>query len=160
MAHRDIYLKIESIDGYSPVEPMEKAAPPVYYKRDCFRNPGHEDGTISDSEADARRLRAVVYRGYTDSSYLVPVTNKIIDEDINEPIYSHRIPGTVIYAYPGEQLHLHVLNGDVVSHSLHLHGLRYGIDSDGEKFILSFSSAAQSSTLSPNPIANCLARAK
>lgn len=131
MSHRDIYLKIEAIEGYSPVEPMEKAAPPIGYKRDCFRNKGHEDGTIPDSEADARRLRAVVYREYTDATYLVPVSNKLVNADINEPVFNRRVPGTVLYASPGETLRIHVLNGDVVAHSLHMHGLQYGVDSDG-----------------------------
>jgi hypothetical protein len=131
MSHRDIYLKIEPITGYSPVEPMEKAAPPIQYKRDCFRNADHKDGTIPDAEVNARRLRALVYREYTDASYLVPVTNKIINEDINEPIYSRRVPGTVIYTTPGEHLHIHVLNADLEAHSLHMHGLQYVLDSDG-----------------------------
>jgi len=131
MSHRDVYLKIEPITDYSPVEPMEKAAPPIQYKRDCFRNPDHEDGTIPESEVNARRLRALVYREYTDASYLVPVTNKIVNEDINEPIFSRRVPGTVIYTTPGEHLYIHVLNCDLDGHSLHVHGLEYGIDSDG-----------------------------
>jgi len=32
---------------------------------------------------------------------------------------------------PGERLRIHVRNADSISHSFHLHGLRYGIDSDG-----------------------------
>jgi len=110
---------------------MGKAAPPIQYKRDCFRNMNHENGAIPEAEVDARRLRAVVYREYTDATYLVPVTNKIVNEDINEPIFSRRVPGTVIYTTPGEELHIHVYNADIQAHSLHMHGLRYGIDSDG-----------------------------
>ena len=45
MVVRDIYLKIEPIPEYSPVEPSGHAA--ANYRRDCMRNPGHEDGTIS-----------------------------------------------------------------------------------------------------------------
>jgi plastocyanin len=41
------------------------------------------------------------------------------------------VPGTVIYAHPGDRLLIHVLNSDTTPHSFHLHGLSYGIDSDG-----------------------------
>ncbi len=131
MATRDIYLKIERIDGYSPVAPQDKVAPPMEYKRDCMRNPGHEDATIPDSEVKARAVDAVVYREYEDPGYLIPKVDKLIESDINEPIYSHRVPGTVIYAHPGDRLRVHVLNCDTMPHSFHTHGLAYGIDSDG-----------------------------
>ena len=58
MATRDIFLKIEAIAGYSPVEPDDHVSPPIQYRRDCMRNPGHEDGTIPDDEVNARRLTA------------------------------------------------------------------------------------------------------
>src|SRR5262249_53610848 len=48
-----------------------------------------------------------------------------------EPAFTRRVPGTVIYAHPGDWLRIHVKNADGVPHSFHLHGLRYGIDSDG-----------------------------
>src|SRR5262249_17985805 len=48
-----------------------------------------------------------------------------------EPVFTHRVPGTVIYAHPGRRLHIHVLNADAMPHSFHVHGLHYGIDSDG-----------------------------
>jgi len=51
--------------------------------------------------------------------------------DVNEPAYTRRVPGTVIYAQPGDILRIHVKNADITPHSFHLHGLRYGIDSDG-----------------------------
>jgi FtsP/CotA-like multicopper oxidase with cupredoxin domain len=41
------------------------------------------------------------------------------------------VPGTVVYAHPGDRLFIHVLNSDTDPHSFHLHGLSYGIDSDG-----------------------------
>ncbi len=128
---RHIYLKIERIEGYSPVRPQEKVAPPMQYGRDCMRNEGHENGLIPEAEIQARSLTAVVYREYLDSGYLVPKTNKLILADINEPAYNHRVPGTVIYTRPCERLKVHVWNCDDVAHSLHVHGLRYGIDSDG-----------------------------
>lgn len=126
---RHIYLKIEEIAGYSPVEPSSHAA--ANYRRDCMYNTGHEDGTIPLSEVNARRLDALIYREYLDPDYLIPKPDKLILADVNEPIYPHRVPGTVIYTRPGERLHIHVLNGDVMPHSFHLHGLKYGLDSDG-----------------------------
>ena len=128
---RDIYLKIERIEEYSPVQPQEKSVPPIEYGRDCMRNKGHEDGTIPEAEIAARSLTALVYREYLDPDYLVPKVDKLVHADINEPVFDRRVPGTVIYTRPGETLCIHVLNGDTESHSLHLHGLVYGIDSDG-----------------------------
>lgn len=43
---QDEYLKIEKLLEYSPVDPEPGGA--YSYRRDCFRRPGHEDGTISD----------------------------------------------------------------------------------------------------------------
>jgi FtsP/CotA-like multicopper oxidase with cupredoxin domain len=131
MALRDIYLKIEPVSGYSPVEPDDHVSPPVQYRRDCMRNMGHEDASIPDDEVAARRLTALIYREYLDPQYLVPKPDKLVAADINEPAFSRRVPGTVIYARPGDWLRIHVKNGDVTPHSFHVHGLRYGIDSDG-----------------------------
>ena len=128
---RDIYLKIERIENYSPVRPEEKAPPPIQYGRDCMRFEGHEDGSIPEAEIEARAMTAVVFREYLDAGYLFPKTDKLIAADINEPVYSHRVPGTVIYTRPCERLRIHVWNCDDSPHSLHVHGLRYGIDSDG-----------------------------
>ncbi|MBL8342686.1 MAG: DUF1929 domain-containing protein [Rubrivivax sp.] len=128
---RHIYLKIERLEHYSPVRPQEKVVPPVRYGRDCMRNHGHENGLIPNAEIEARALDAVIYREYLDSAYLVPKSAKLIDADVNEPSWAHRVPGTVIYTHPGQRLKVHVWNGDDVPHSLHVHGLRYGIDSDG-----------------------------
>ena len=69
MAKRDVYLKIERLDGYSPVKPMEKVLPPQQYGRDCMRNMGHMMGIIPDAEIEARRLNALVYREYEDADY-------------------------------------------------------------------------------------------
>ena len=131
MAIRDIYLKIEQIPNYSTVEPEVKTMLPKAYRRDCMRNPGHEDTAIPQSEIDARRLTAIVYREYLDPNYLIPKPDKIVPADVNEPVFSRRVPGAVIYTQPGERLKIHVLNGDTMSHSMHVHGLKYGIDSDG-----------------------------
>jgi plastocyanin len=128
---RDIYLKIETIPGYSPVEPDDHVTPPIRYRRDCMRNMGHEDGTIPADEVAARRLTALIYREYLDAGYLIPKPDKLVAADVNEPAFTRRVPGTVIYASPGEWLRIHVKNADVVPHSFHIHGLRYGIDSDG-----------------------------
>lgn len=128
---RHIYMKIERIENYSPVMPQEKAVPPVQYGRDCMRGDGHENALIPQVEIDARSLSAVVYREYIDSGYLIPKPASLIAADINEPAYSHRVPGTVVYTRPCQRLKIHVWNTDDVPHSLHVHGLRYGIDSDG-----------------------------
>src|SRR6266498_1434465 len=131
MAARNIYLKIEQIANYNPVNPEPKPAPPRAHQRDCMRNPGHDDGTIPPSEVSARALSALIYREYLDSAYLFPKPDKLVIADINEPLFYSRVPGTVIYAHPGDRLLIHVLNGDSDPHSFHLHGLSYGIDSDG-----------------------------
>jgi plastocyanin len=128
---RNIYLKIERIADYSPVEPDDHVSPPIQYRRDCMRNQGHEDGTIPADEVAARRLTALIYREYLDPQYLVPKPDKLIAADINEPAFPRRVPGTVIYARPGVWLRIHVKNADGAPHSFHIHGVRYGIDSDG-----------------------------
>lgn len=128
---RHIYLKIERIDDYNPVMPQDKVAPPLQYGRDCMRGHGHDSGVIPPAEIDARRVPAVVYREYLDSGYLIPKPDKLIAADVNEPAYNHRVPGTVIYTRPCERLKVHVWNDDDEPHSLHVHGLTYGIDSDG-----------------------------
>ena len=51
-----VYLKIETIQGYCPVEPDDHTSPPIVYRRDCMRNMGHEDGAIPDDEVSARRM--------------------------------------------------------------------------------------------------------
>ena len=61
----------------------------------------------------------------------IPNTAPIVSADINEPRYDRRVPGAVLYAEPGERLFIHVLNADDFPHSFHIHGLVYGIDSDG-----------------------------
>lgn len=104
MAIRDIYLKIETIPGYSPVEPDDHVSPPIRYRRDCMRNMGHEDGTIPQDEVAARRLSALIYREYLDAHYLFPKPDKLVAADVNEPAFIRRVPGTVIYARPGEWL--------------------------------------------------------
>ncbi len=131
MATRDIYLKIETIPGYCPVRPEDHSPPPREYGRDCMRNPGHEDTTIPAAEINARTLTALVYREYLDPGYVVPKPDKLVAADVNEPVFDHRVPGTVIYCRPGDRLRIHVLNWDTHPHSFHLHGLSFGIDSDG-----------------------------
>ena len=128
---RHIYLKIERIEHYSTVFPHDHPIAPAEYGRDCMRGQGHENGLIPQAEIDARAVPAVVYREYLDSGYLIPKPDKLIAADVNEPPYTHRVPGTVIYTRPCQRLKIHVWNTDDVPHSLHMHGLRYGIDSDG-----------------------------
>lgn len=129
MNARHIYLKIEPLTNYTPVAPDD--AEHHKHRLDCMRNMDHEDGTIPPSEIDRRRLDALVYREYLDANYTILKTDPLIPEDVNEPSAERRIPGTVIYAQPGERLYIHVYNADAEPHSFHLHGLHYGIDSDG-----------------------------
>jgi hypothetical protein len=74
MALRDVYLKIETILGYSPVEPDDHVSPPIQYRRDCMRNMGHEDGTIPADEVSSlsipttgRRMRSGTISAATSS---------------------------------------------------------------------------------------------
>lgn len=126
---QDVYLKIERIDNYSPVDPDPDHT--YAYRRDCFRRAGHEDGTITEDEAQLRALTAVVYRPYTDSTYSTVDSTPLIAADLAEPPVERRVPGVVIYTKPGRRLRIHVLNDDRDPHSLHMHGIQYGIDSDG-----------------------------
>ncbi len=125
---RDIFLKIEPLNSYSPLAPLTCAR---HYGRDCMFGEGHEAGRVTPQEIFGSSLEALVYREYLDPDYTIPNTKKIIEADANEPPWNRRVPGAVLYAKPGERLYIHVLNGDTDCHSFHLHGLRYGIDSDG-----------------------------
>lgn len=128
-ARRDVFLKIEPLTGYSPLAPVACSR---RWGRDAMFGTGHELGRVQPSEIEATALDALVYREYADGHYSVPVTGKLIEADVNEPPWDRRIPGSVLYARPGERLFIHLLNGDPDDcHSFHLHGLRYGIDSDG-----------------------------
>ena len=73
MAHRDVYLQIESLPGYSPLAPVRCAR---HYGRDCMRNPGHEIGRVTPQEIFSTTFDAVVYRQYHDAAYSSPVTTK------------------------------------------------------------------------------------
>lgn len=126
---QNIYLRIERIPNYSPVDPAPGGA--YQYRLDCFRRAGHEDGTITQDEANLRSLTAVVYRTYTDATYSTIDPTPLIATDISEPPADRRVPGVVIYTRPGRRLRIHVQNNDIAPHSLHMHGLKYGISSDG-----------------------------
>lgn len=129
MAHRDIYLRIEPVEDYSPLAPECCSR---RWGNDCMRNPGHELGRVTAEEIFSTTLIAMVYRQYTDHTYSTPVTDKIVAADANEPPWHQRVPGCVLWAEVGDTLAIHVKNADPDNcHSFHLHGLRYGIDSDG-----------------------------
>ena len=126
---RDIFLKIESLLSYSPVAPVACAR---HFGRDCMFNSGHESGRIPAQEILGSTADGLVYREYLDSHYTTPNKAKLIEADVNEPPWDRRIPGCLLYAKPGERLHIHVWNADTSDcHSFHIHGLRYGIESDG-----------------------------
>ena len=129
MRCRDVYLRIERLPAYSPVAP--EGGEHGKYGRDCMRNHGHEDGLIPQAEVERRRVDAVVYREYLDSGYTVPNTAALVAPDVTEPRWDQRIPGCVLYAEPNERLHIHVRNDDTEPRTFHLHGLIYGIESDG-----------------------------
>lgn len=126
---RDIFLKIERLTAYSPLAPQPCAR---RWGRDAMFNPGHELGRVQTGEIAATTLDALVFREYLDNHYTHPNTAKLVSADVNEPSWNRRVPGCVLYARPGERLYIHVLNGDPADcHSFHLHGLTYGIESDG-----------------------------
>jgi len=126
---RHIFLKIEAVNAYSPLAPEPCSR---RWGRDAMFNAGHELGRVQTGEIIATTFDGLVYREYLDTHYTQPNTAKLVDADVNEPAWNRRIPGCVLYARPGERLYIHVLNGDPNDcHSFHLHGLRYGIESDG-----------------------------
>lgn len=126
---RDVFLQIESVDDYSPLAPLLCAR---RYGRDCMHNEGHELGRIPADEILQVRIDALVYREYLDADYMTPNPAPLVPSDITEPPWHRRVPGAVIWAKPGERLYIHVRNADRHEcHSLHVHGLRYGIESDG-----------------------------
>lgn len=126
---RDIFLQIEPLHGYSPLAPLLCAR---RYGRDCQLNMGHELGRIPADEILQARIDGLVYREYLDADYLTPNTAPIVPSDSAEPPWDRRVPGAVIWTQPGERLCIHVRNADPNDcHSLHVHGLRYGIESDG-----------------------------
>jgi len=115
---RNIWLKIERLPRYNPVP----------YGRNIMEH--HGDGTISPQLIERRRVDALIYREYTED-WRETVDRKIIERDITEPPPAARIPGAVLYAEPGELLRIHVFNDDNQPRSFHVHGVEYGIDSDG-----------------------------
>jgi plastocyanin len=129
MKCRDIYLRIEGVSRYSPVDPEDHEHD--RFRRDCMRNHGHEDARVPVAEVERRRLDALVYREYLDAGYTMPRVERLVSNDVNEPRWDRRVPGCVLYAEVGERLFVHVLNADTKPHSFHVHGLVYGIDSDG-----------------------------
>ncbi|MER5174712.1 MAG: multicopper oxidase domain-containing protein [Candidatus Nitrosocosmicus sp.] len=150
MLEKHIYLKIERIENYNPVEPEPADTTTRKYKRDCMYNVtttkdlsdppksytiNHRNGLIPDhdpNEVKDRSLEAaIVYREYLNANYTIPKIDKLIFNDINEPNYNRRVPGAVVYTHPNTKLIVHVFNSDNKPHSFHVHGLSYGIDSDG-----------------------------
>ena len=146
---RDIYLKIETITNYNPVVPDD--ADHMRYGLDCMRNTGHEDGRVPATEIAMRQFNALVYREYLDPGYTTPNPAPLVAADVNEPPFLRRVPSALIYTKPGERLFIHVLNGDTEPHSFHLHGLIYGIDSDGSwPFGVASSDGRRSDEICPN----------
>ncbi len=129
MAHREYFLQIEPVSAYSPLAPIRCAR---HYGRDCMRSPGHEIGRVTPEEIFGSTFDAMVYRRYHDAAYTMPVTDPLVAADVNEPPWDRRVPASVLFADVGDTVAVHVRNADMGNcHSLHMHGLRYGIDSDG-----------------------------
>ncbi len=129
MAHREYFLQIEPVSAYSPLAPIRCAR---HYGRDCMRSPGHEIGRVTPEEIFGSTFDAMVYRRYHDAAYTMPVTDPLVAADVNEPPWDRRVPASVLFADVGDTVAIHVRNADMGNcHSLHMHGLRYGIDSDG-----------------------------
>src|SRR3977135_1531411 len=129
MIVRHVFLKIEPMAAYSPTAPVPCGR---RYGRDCMFTADHTLGRLDPQEITEAALDALVYREYLDPVYTQPRRTKLVQADVNEPPWARRIPGAVLYAKPGERLFIHVHNGDPTDcHSFHLHGLKYGIDSDG-----------------------------
>jgi len=84
-----------------------------------------------DEVFGTHRLDAVIYREYLDPGYTVPNMAPLVARDLTVPRWDQRIPGCVLYAEPNERLRVHVRNDDTDPHTFHVHGLVYGIDSDG-----------------------------
>lgn len=126
---QNVYLKIEKIYDYSPVDPAPGHT--YSYRKDCFRRAGHEDGAITADEVEMKKITAVVFRPYTDETYTTMDPSPMVQADIAEPPVDRRVPGVVIYTKPGRRLRIHVFNDDDAPHSLHMHGIQYGINSDG-----------------------------
>src|SRR3954447_24250753 len=79
---RDIYLKIEQLDGYSPLAPVPCSR---RWGRDAMFMTGHELGRVQPSEIVGSTLDALVYREYFDGHYTIPNTSKLVEADLNEP---------------------------------------------------------------------------
>src|SRR5258705_11674644 len=82
MPFRDIYLRIETIPDYSPVEPDDHVSPPIQYRRDCMPNMGHQDGMIPDHEGAAARLPACVHPEYLGPGDLRPQPHMLVAADV------------------------------------------------------------------------------
>jgi hypothetical protein len=103
LRRRDVFLKIEPLSAYGPFAPLSCTE---RYGRDCMYRDGHELGRLSPQEIIEATLQALAYREYLDPHHSVPNTAKIIEPDVNEPPWNRRIPGAVLYASPGDRLHI------------------------------------------------------
>ena len=102
MAVRDIYLKIEHLRLLAGRAGRScDAADRVPPRLHAQHGPRGRHDPVD--EVNARRLTALIYREYLDSHFLVPKPDKLIAADVNEPAYTRRVPGTVIYAHPGRR---------------------------------------------------------
>src|SRR3954462_13564350 len=96
---RDIFLRIEPLARYSPLAPIVCSR---QYGRDCMFNTGHELGRLTPAEISAATVDALIYREYLDPPNTPQKTTMFVAADINEPPWSRRVPGAVLWAKPGE----------------------------------------------------------
>ena len=115
--------------GYSPVEPSSHSGT---YRRDCMRNTGHEDAhdpAVGGERAEPDRARSTAS---TSTLTTCPEAGQARPGGRQRAdLHPSRARAPSIYARPGDRLHIHVFNADGMPHSFHVHGLEYGIDSDG-----------------------------
>ena len=127
---RHIFLKIERRPRIQPAR-SRPLQPPLGPRRDVQHRHTSSDACRPARSSPPRSTRSCI-ASTSIPHFTLPNTAKLVTADVNEPAWNRRIPGSVLYARPGERLYIHVLNGDPYDcHSFHLHGLRYGIESDG-----------------------------
>jgi hypothetical protein len=57
---------------------------------------------VSAEEIFSTTLTVMIYRQYTDGTYMTPVTDKIVPAGVNEPPAEMRVPGCVLWADVGD----------------------------------------------------------
>ena len=127
---RHVFLKIEPLARYSPLAPIFVLAP----LRARLHVQPRARARARRRRRDRRRRRST--RSSTASTSTRTTRSRRRPSSSRPTSTSRRgtgaSPAPSSTRSPGERLYIHVLNGDTDGcHSFHLHGCRYGIDSDG-----------------------------